>query len=219
MSRIVSFVVLADHRHPGRGTVVHGHVQLPAAHVLGTGAGRDFSPAAQVVHRAARLGTMRVAAGLTTAAILLIVLIPTLLILTRAAAEAFTLATELDPDVVRASDSASCDASSISRCRRRTCKRPSASIGFGSRRNLRRRQITVRTPDGLAGVGRAPRHANWIRFTLKLALEGPHGADESFTLEAREHIAASWQTFHEQDLRLARGLVRHAGLCRRAARR
>ena len=46
-------------------------------------------------------GHDRVAAGLTTAAILLIVLIPTLLILTRAAAEAFSLATELDPDVVR----------------------------------------------------------------------------------------------------------------------
>ena len=46
-------------------------------------------------------GHDRIAAGLTTTAILLIVLIPTLLILSRAAAEAFSLVTELDPEIVR----------------------------------------------------------------------------------------------------------------------
>ncbi len=46
-------------------------------------------------------GYDRVAAGLTTAAILLIVLIPTVLILVRAAAEAYALATEVNPEEYR----------------------------------------------------------------------------------------------------------------------
>jgi len=46
-------------------------------------------------------GHDRVAAGMTTAAILLIVLLPTALILTRAAAEAYALATDIDPDQAR----------------------------------------------------------------------------------------------------------------------
>jgi predicted PurR-regulated permease PerM len=46
-------------------------------------------------------GYDRVAAGLTTASILLIVLLPTALILTRAAAEAYTLVTEIDPEQAR----------------------------------------------------------------------------------------------------------------------
>ncbi len=149
-------------------------------------------------------GHVRVAAGLTTSAILLIVLIPTLLILSRAAAEAFTLATELDPEVVR---------ERLSQLRREfhlemppeDVQKTLASIGFDVDEIADGVHFHLRTPDELrALVERLGKDLETIH--AQLALEGPLGADESFTIEAREHIAASWQKFHEQDVRLQEAL-------------
>jgi predicted PurR-regulated permease PerM len=140
-------------------------------------------------------GHDRVAAGLTTAAILLIVLIPTLLILSRAAAEAFSLATELDPEVVR---------ERLSQLRREFhLEMPAQEV-----------QETLdamgRSVDEIEYWGRQQdKTTDRIAMPLKsledqmrlihaqLSLAGPARADDSFTLEARQHIAASWQTLND----------------------
>ncbi|MES1212995.1 MAG: AI-2E family transporter [Singulisphaera sp.] len=146
-------------------------------------------------------GHVRVAAGLTTSAILLIVLIPTLLILTRAAAEAFTLATELDPEVVR---------ERLSQLRRefhlemppQNVQETLSAIGFEVDEISDGVHLHIRTPEELVRhVQQLQTHLDSIHTQLDLA--GPPRADESFNLEARQHIAASWQAFHDQVAQLA----------------
>ncbi|HVU90021.1 MAG TPA: AI-2E family transporter [Pirellulales bacterium] len=149
-------------------------------------------------------GHVRVAAGMTTSAILLIVLIPTLLILTRAAAEAFSLATELDPAVVR---------ERLSQLRRefhlemppQNVQDTLAAIGF----------YVDEIADGIElpnqPVDKIPEHLHQLEAQLnvihaQLALDDPKRVDESFNPEARQHIAASWQAFHDQETRLAEAI-------------
>jgi len=141
-------------------------------------------------------GHDRVAAGLTTTAILLIVLIPTLLILTRAAAEAFALATELDPEVVR---------ERLSEMRREFhLEMPEGEV----QKTLELVTAEVdELNDGVALHNQTPEemqkligflNANLDTVHQQLALGGPLRADDNFTAEAREHIAASWQGLHDQ---------------------
>jgi predicted PurR-regulated permease PerM len=146
-------------------------------------------------------GHIRVAAGLTTAAILLIVLIPTLLILTRAAAEAFSLATELDPTVVR---------ERLSELRRefhlemppQEVQDTLAVIGLEVDEIADGVKLHNQSPEKLAEhVQQLDAHLNTIHG--QLALDDPQRIDESFNPEARQHIAASWQAFHEEETRLA----------------
>jgi predicted PurR-regulated permease PerM len=140
-------------------------------------------------------GHDRVAAGLTTAAILLIVLIPTLLILSRAAAEAFSLATELDPEVVL---------ERLSELRRKLhLEMPPPEVqdtleSMATRLDEIQDSLRLRNrpPDEVVGlVESLQRAAQFIHDQLGLA--GPPRAQDSFTPEAREHVAASWQSLED----------------------
>jgi predicted PurR-regulated permease PerM len=139
-------------------------------------------------------GHDRVAAGMTTAAILLIVLIPTLLILSRAAAEAFSLATELDPEVVR---------ERLSQLRREFhLEMPTKDVqqtleSMAAR--LEEIEYWSRQPgdtqDRLTTLVKSfDDDTNLVHN--QLSLEEPARADDSFTVEARQHIADSWQALH-----------------------
>ena len=194
MSRIVSFVVLFTIvvLVGGLSFMVMSSFLLPMflALVLAV----IFRP----LHKwfiARSAGHDRVAAGLTTSAILLIVLIPTLLILTRAAAEAFSLATELDPEVVR---------QRLSQLRREfhlemppqdvqqtleAMDGPVDEIEYWSRQR-------DRTVDRLAAPLKMLEN-DTRSIHVQLALEGEPRADDSFTLEARQHIAAAWQSLED----------------------
>ena len=140
-------------------------------------------------------GHDRVAAGMTTAAILLIVLIPTLLILSRAAAEAFSLATELDPEVVR---------ERLSELRRKLhLEMPAPEVQdtldtMG--KHLAEIEDSVRPgnqkgEDVVGLVKSLQRAAQFIHDQLGLA--GPPRAEDSFSPEARQHVAASWQALDD----------------------
>jgi predicted PurR-regulated permease PerM len=148
-------------------------------------------------------GHDRIAAGVTTSAILLIVLIPTLLILTRAAGEAVEIATEIKPQVV---------GDRLSQLRREfhlemppeDVQLTLQSIGLEVDEIADGVHLHSRTLDELHGLaGRLDRDLDQIH--AQLALENPEAEDESFNHEARQHIAASWQRFDEQVVRLTEG--------------
>ncbi|HEY1602698.1 MAG TPA: AI-2E family transporter [Pirellulales bacterium] len=141
-------------------------------------------------------GHDRVAAGLTTAAILLIVLIPTLLILTRAAVEAFSLATELKPEIVR---------ERLSELRREFhLEMPAQQVQDTLKEmsdDLEQIEFWSRQQDGtaerLSPMVEKLRHEEQVIYD-QLALSDPQNDDRSFTVEAREHIATSWQALDKQ---------------------
>jgi predicted PurR-regulated permease PerM len=140
-------------------------------------------------------GHHRVAAGLTTAAILLIVLIPTLLILSRAAGEAFSLATELDPEVVR---------ERLSQLRREFHLEMPTKDVQDTLNDMSGRLEEVAywsrqpgdTSDRLTALV-ASFESDTMLIHKQLALADPAREDDSFTVEARQHIADSWKALHE----------------------
>ena len=161
-------------------------------------------------------GHDRVAAGLTTAAILLIVLIPTLLILTRAAAEAFSLATELDPEVVPRA---------VEPIAARVPPGNAAARGAGHARvnghsiwTRSRTACELRNKTARRDCRRLSNPCNVLTQFIheQLALDGPPRADDSFTAEAREHIAASWQALHDAGGALEQVAPDHAGFAAEA---
>ena len=146
-------------------------------------------------------GHDRVAAGLTTAAILLIVLIPTLLILTRAAAEAFSLATELDPEVVR---------ERLSHLRRKfDMEMPPQDV----QQSLAAMDtILDQIQDGVQlkneTSAELAAHVQALSAAMRtvheqLSLGQPPGPDDPFTAKARQTIAAAWQALDDHLERLS----------------
>lgn len=140
-------------------------------------------------------GHERVAAGLTTTAILLIVLIPTLLILSRAAAEAFSLATELKPQII---------SERLSQLRREFhLEMPPADVQQtlqGMRTELDQIEDGLKQHDRTApqlGKLVAALEVDMQNVHDQLALAKPPQAEDSFTPEDREHIAAAWQLLHD----------------------
>ncbi len=146
-------------------------------------------------------GHVRVAAGFTTSAILLIVLIPTLLILTRAAAEAASLASELEPKVIR---------ERLSQLRRefnlemppQDVQKTLAAIGLEVDEIADGVKLHNQTPERLA------QHVQDLEVQLntihaQLDLDDPKQVDATFNVETRQHIAASWQAFHDKEKHLA----------------